>query len=134
MEEQIAAVSQYETNMVTASQTLSDEALTYLRGMGIEAAPLLQQFVDAPLDQQQRLNQVWSQLGQASTDGYKTGEDLVGAVNSSIDAAQATASGRPLQFSTELNTSSWQRTITNAINGVHVPAIVVKARLGQAAI
>jgi len=71
-QKQADAVAAYQLNMVTLSQTLSDEALAYIASLGPEAAPLIDAFVKAPLDQQQATAAVWSKLGQTSTDAFGT--------------------------------------------------------------
>ncbi|MCB7135361.1 hypothetical protein [Cellulosimicrobium marinum] len=46
-----------------------------------------------------------------------------------IEGGEATVAVRP-----SFDQASWQRAVYNTVNGLHVPAIVVQARLGQAAI
>lgn len=78
---QADAVAAYQLNMVTLSQTLSAEALAYVASLGPDAAPLIDAFVKAPLDQRQATADVWSKLGQTSTDafGSKVQQNLNGA-------------------------------------------------------
>ncbi len=70
IEASAAAVEAYQANMVTASATLSEEALNYIRSLGPAAAPLLQAYVDAPLEQKQRTAQNWATLGKTAADSY----------------------------------------------------------------
>jgi ABC-type transporter Mla subunit MlaD len=76
-----AAVSAYQQNMVTASQTLSDEALNYISSMGVEAAPLLDAFVKAPASKQGETAAIWSALGATSSNAFssKVRNDLSGS-------------------------------------------------------
>lgn len=69
-EERAQAVRDYQANMSTASQTLNTEALSYIQSLGIEAAPMLQAYINAPLEERQRLEEVWGLLGQTATDSY----------------------------------------------------------------
>jgi hypothetical protein len=82
IEAQVAAVQAFEANMVIASATLSEEALNYIRSLGPEAAPLLQAFVDAPLEQQNRTAANWATLGSTAGTNYTT--SLEGSIPSEI--------------------------------------------------
>lgn len=102
IEDQLAAVTRFEENLVAASANLSAEALDYIRGLGPEAAPLLQAFVDAPLAEKERTARNWDTLGRASSDGYAQSLDLSGVVTRKIDAAQRAADQRPISVPTRL--------------------------------
>lgn len=69
-EERAQAVKDYQANMSTISKSLNDEALSYIQSLGIEAAPMLQAYINAPLEEQQRLEEVWASLGKTATDSY----------------------------------------------------------------
>jgi hypothetical protein len=88
---QADAVAAYQLNMATLSKTLSEEALSYVASLGPDAAPLIDAFVKAPLDQQQATADVWSRLGQTSTDafGNKVQTNLNGSNFSSTVDLQA---------------------------------------------
>lgn len=66
------AITNYQANMVTASQTLSQEALNYIASLGPEAAPLLDAFVKAPLAKKQETAAVWTTLGSTSSNAFGT--------------------------------------------------------------
>ena len=133
MEAQMQAVAAFEDNLVTASSSMSAEALDYIRRMGPEAAPLLQAFIDAPLSEQQRLAGIWDQLGRVTTDHYAQSTQLGSVVDRKISEAQSVANGRPISISTMLDSTGLQSAITNVVNGLHIPAAVVRVRLGQSA-
>ncbi|ONI63904.1 hypothetical protein ALI44B_04570 [Leifsonia sp. ALI-44-B] len=65
------AVEDYQKNLSTASETLSQEALNYISSLGVDSAPLLAAFINAPADQKGRLAEIWRSLGKTSTDTYK---------------------------------------------------------------
>lgn len=81
MEASAAAINNYQTNVVAASEYLSDEALAYIQSLGPDAAPALQAFIDAPLDQKQRTANNWDAIGQTSSSAFKNKmtNDLSGA-------------------------------------------------------
>lgn len=72
IEAQAVAIQSYQANVVTATQTLSQEALNYIMSLGPEAAPLLQAYIDAPLEQKERTAANWGVLGSAAADSYTT--------------------------------------------------------------
>ena len=114
IEDQAKAVEQFERNLVTSSATLSAEALGYIRAMGPEAAPLLQAFVDAPLDQQRRTAANWDRLGRVATDGYVEGLALDTATRNAINGAQGTANSTPVQIPATLTTAGLARAVADA--------------------
>lgn len=71
-EQRAAAIEGYQANVTTASQTLNQQALNYISSLGTEAAPLLQAYIDAPLEEQQRLEGIWTTLGNAAGTSYAT--------------------------------------------------------------
>lgn len=77
LEDSVQAITDYQENMVTASQTLSQNALNYIESLGQDAAPLLQAYVDAPNGMKTRTAANWDALGSASgaayTEGLKAG-------------------------------------------------------------
>lgn len=81
MEASANAINNYQKNVVAASEYLSDEALAYIQSLGPEAAPALQAFIDAPLDQRQRTANNWDAIGQTSSGAFKgrMTNDLSGA-------------------------------------------------------
>lgn len=85
MEASAAAINNYQTNVVAASEYLSDEALAYIQSLGPDSAPALQAFIDAPLDQKQRTANNWDAIGQTSSSAFKSKmtNDLSGASFSS---------------------------------------------------
>jgi len=125
MEDQIAAVEQYEANMVTASQTLTDEALGYLQNMGVEAAPLLQAFVDAPKSEQARLAGIWDQLGQAAVGGWSDG---AAGLTDAVDDAVSTASDKAPDVEIGFSADRWgaQKAVTDAVSKVSVPILKIR--------
>lgn len=122
IEAQAAAVESFEANLVTASSNLSQEALDYIRSLGPEAAPLLQAFVDAPLEEKQRTATNWDTLGRAATDGYKQSLKLDSATSSAVSAAQRTANGNPITFKTQLQ-NDLQEQINWAATTARIPTI-----------
>jgi hypothetical protein len=70
IEDQIAATTAYQENVKTVSKSISDDALNYLLTLGDKAAPILQAYVDAPLDQQSRTAANWDSLGKTSGASY----------------------------------------------------------------
>lgn len=71
-EKQFQAIADYQSNMVTLSKTLSDEALQYVQSLGPDAAPAIDAFVKAPLDQQQQTADVWAKLGSTSATNFNS--------------------------------------------------------------
>lgn len=133
MEEQIAAVEAYEANMVQASQTLTDEALGYLQNMGVEAAPLLEAFVNAPAAEQQRLASIWDQLGQAAVTGWSDG---AAALSDATADAVTTASNNapPILFKTAVPTGALQEAADRAARSIRPPIITMRGRIGMEAV
>lgn len=64
------AVVKYQRNMGTASELLNADALAYIESLGIDAAPLLDKFVHAPLDKQAALADIWAKLGKSSGQAF----------------------------------------------------------------
>lgn len=71
-QKQFQAIADYQSNMVTLSQTLSDQALQYVESLGPDAAPAIAAFVKAPLAQQRATADVWDKLGSTSASSYNT--------------------------------------------------------------
>lgn len=122
------AVRDFETNLVTASSSLSAEALNYVRSLGPEAAPLLQAFVDAPLDQKRRTADNWDALGRAATDGYAQSLTLDKVTTDAAAKAQRQADANPINFTTRL-TSDLQEQVNWAAANVRVPPIVFAGKV-----
>lgn len=130
IEKQYEAVRAYEENMVRASSTLSEEALNYIRSLGPEAAPLLQAYIDAPLDQQTRTAENWDRVGQAATDGYRSG--LAGVTTETDDAitnAQARADARHIKMRAYLDDGDLQWQVNTAADRIRPPVVPVYARV-----
>jgi len=85
MEASAEAINNYQQNVVTASQTLSADALAYIQSLGPDSAPALQAFIDAPLDQQQRTAANWDSIGKTSSTAFssKLNADLAAATYTS---------------------------------------------------
>lgn len=133
MEDQIAAVEDYQTNMVTASQTLTDEALSYLQNMGIEAAPLLEAFVNAPKAEQERIAGIWDQLGTTAVDGFSSG--AAGLTGAAADAANtASDQAPPVTFRPDLDDSDLQWQADNAAARLRPPIVTMRGRIGLEAV
>lgn len=133
MEAQIAAVEDYQDNMVTASQTLTDEALAYLQNMGIEAAPLLEAFVNAPAAEQQRIGAIWDELGGAAVDGFTEG--AAGLTGAATDAANnASDSAPPVVFKTAIDDGPLQAAADRAAANIRPPIITMRGRIGMEAV
>lgn len=91
MEASIRATEHYQENVATASQTLSQDALNYIESLGEDAAPLLQQYVDAPKGLKARTAANWELLGRSSSDSYNQAlqngiPDRIKGTTVSIDA------------------------------------------------
>lgn len=71
LERSLRATAEYQLNIGKASKTLTQDALNYIESLGTDAAPLLQEFVDAPKGLQARTAANWNSLGRASSDAYK---------------------------------------------------------------
>ncbi|MGA1838465.1 hypothetical protein VD659_16220 [Herbiconiux sp. 11R-BC] len=100
IEKQVQAIAAYQENMVQASATLSEEALNYIRSLGPEAAPLLQAYVDAPLEQKQRTAANWGVLGAAAADSYTA--NLKAQIPSEIQGPAIKVSGDFSDFEWQL--------------------------------
>lgn len=119
IEEQIAATQKYQENMVTASSTLSQQALNYIESLGEDAAPLLQAYVDAPLDQKQRTAANWAQLGAAAASNYTT--NLKAGIPGSVPGPVVNLTAN----------DSALRAAINAQRGVEIPVKLVPTRGGN---
>lgn len=77
---QADAVAAYQQNMTALAGVLSAEALNYVASLGPAAAPLIADFVKAPLAQQQATADVWARLGSTSSSAFasKVENDLGG--------------------------------------------------------
>lgn len=126
IEEQARAVEAFESNMATASGQLSQEAMNFIRSLGPQAAPLLQAFVDAPLDQQQRTARNWDTLGRAATDGYKESLDLTAETGAEIDAANRHAAANPVRPVMRLDDSDLQYQADRAAARIRPPVVHVR--------
>ena len=133
MEAQVAAVEAFERNLVTASASLSQEALDYVRSMGPSAAPLLQAFVDAPLAQRERTAANWARVGAAASDGYDQGLNLDRATSSAVASAQRTANRAPVKFPTDLSVSGLDSAVRNAAQRAtnNAPPVFLRTKLVQ---
>lgn len=82
IEEQIKSINSYQENVKAISASVSQDALNYILSLGTDAAPIIQAFVDAPLDQQQRTAANWDSLGKQSSSAYKSAlqNDLANSV------------------------------------------------------
>lgn len=125
MERQIESVNEYQQNMETASKLLTDEALAYLQNMGVEAAPLLQSFVDAPLEERQRIAEIWDQLGRTSVSSYS------GQVSGLTDATQeavedASANADPVTIRWATNAQDAQKVVNSALAKVSSPIVKIR--------
>lgn len=133
IEKQYEAVEKYERNMVRASGYLSDEALNYVRSLGPEAAPLLEAFFDAPLEERERTAENWDKIGRATTDGYASGiAGITGATNDVLRDSREIARNNPIPVQMGLP-ARWQ--MQNDINalvwGLTAPPVQVRVRYGQ---
>lgn len=131
IEQQFRAVEQYETNMSTASQDLSAEALQYVQNMGIEAAPLLEAFVNAPADQKGRLNEIWTELGQTSTEGYDGSLEVDSKTQEAIKKSNATAKNNPVEFQWKFDASGLQNEVNQAAASIRPPVIHAQVVAGS---
>jgi len=86
--EKSAAIANYQANVATASRTLNTEALGYIQTLGADAAPLLDAYVNAPLEQKADLEKVWAQLGKAG--GASFTDDLAKNVPDSLEGPSVT--------------------------------------------
>ncbi|PPI28204.1 hypothetical protein [Rathayibacter sp. AY1B5] len=66
----VEAMNSYRANMSSLHGTISDDAYNYLVQMGADAAPLIDAYVKAPLDQQQATAAVWGTLGRTGGANY----------------------------------------------------------------
>lgn len=113
LDKSVEAIEDYQTNVKTATKSLSADALDYILSLGEDAAPLLQQYVDAPKALQKRTADNWDRLGRASASSYKSaledglprtvkGPKVVWDTNipSVVRDAQAYLDSQPLYFRT----------------------------------
>jgi len=86
--EKSAAIANYQANVAAASSTLNTEALGYIQSLGAEAAPLLDAYVNAPLEQKGDLEKVWATLGKAGGSSFT--DDLAKNVPDSLEGPSIT--------------------------------------------
>jgi hypothetical protein len=72
IEDSITATKNYQTNVKAASLTLTQDALNYIESLGEDAAPLLQEYIDAPNKLKGRTAANWDALGKASSATYNS--------------------------------------------------------------
>lgn len=135
IEEQYQAVQDFERNMVLASSQLSSEALSYIRSLGPEAAPLLQAFIDAPLKERQRTARNWDLIGSTSSTGYEAGFDKgtpARLVTEAMARARAVADRQaPIKVPTTVSTSDLQRQVNWAAAAVRPPILRYGTSVGR---
>ncbi len=124
IESERAAIVKYESNLRTASQALSGEALAYIQALGPAAAPLLQAYIDAPLAQKQRTAANWAVLGRTAKDSFIADLNLTSAVDQAVDAANAKP--RALHVRAQLDKLDLQRQAQEA--AAAIPMVNIKAR------
>lgn len=124
------AVQQFEDNLVAASANLSAEALNYIKSLGPEAAPLLQAFVDAPLEQKKRTATNWDALGRAATDGYAQSLKLSEKTATAVQAAQKRADQSPIKVRATVK-NDLQSMLDKSIWALRIPEIRVPFRAVQ---
>lgn len=124
IEAQQQAIVAFETNLTQASQDLSAEALQYVQSLGPEAAPLLQAFVDAPLEEKARTAANWDTLGKAANDGYEQSVKLDEITQKKIKAAQSTADTSPISVKTLIK-DDLARQLQSVIANVRPPTIPI---------
>ena len=116
------ALADYASNMQKAAVTLSPDALTFLEQQGTDAAStLVSAYVDGTAAQQQKLNQVWSQAGSASSANYLSG--FKGGIPSTIPGPEITATWK-------VDDSALKAAI-RAQQGVTIGVNLVDARSGK---
>lgn len=102
--EQFQAIADYQQNMVTLSSRLSDQALQYVKSLGPDAAPAIEAFVNAPLEQQNKTAEVWDKLGSTSGTSYNS------SLQSKLDAAPATKNVKVVVDLAEFNAAMAEAT------------------------
>lgn len=128
IEAQMAAVAAFESNLVAASSMMSAEALAYVQQLGPAAAPLLQEFINAPTAQRDRLNAVWTTLGSAATDGYEQGLAVTDATKTAIEEANTAAQARPIRVPMKPDDANLNNDVQRAID--RLPTYRINARVG----
>ncbi|PPF21032.1 hypothetical protein [Rathayibacter sp. AY1A7] len=68
----IQQMADYRTNMALLHGDISTDAYNYLVQMGADAAPLIDAYVKAPLEQKQATAAVWDTLGRTGGSSYNT--------------------------------------------------------------
>lgn len=124
IEAQQQAITNFEANLSASAGKLSADALAYIESLGPDAAPLLQAFADAPLDQQQRTAANWDTIGKASTQGYQSSLKIDQATTDAVSKAQSAASARPIMVTTKLS-EQLAYDVQRAISNVGEPTIRV---------
>jgi len=114
IEASITANANYLANIKTLSKQVSKDALDYVTSLGASAAPILDAFVKAPLDQQQRTAANWDSLGKASGKSYT--DALKSTVPTTVPGPQISLVGP--------STSDLQNALRNVPKNVRVPVIV----------
>jgi len=102
---QAEAVAAYQQNMVTLSSQLSADALAYVQSLGPAAAPLIQDFVNAPLDQRQATADVWNKLGATSSTAF--GSKLQSDLDASYFSTDVDLKTNPGAIQTALNSRNY---------------------------
>lgn len=79
----IKATQDYQSNVSELARMGNADALGYIESLGADAAPLLQQFVDAPKSQQNRLIRLWASLGKDASSSFNTAlqDGIPGSIN-----------------------------------------------------
>lgn len=99
----VAGIERYNENLTAASKTLSSEALDYIRSLGVESAPLLDAYVNAPASKKAEIERIWAANGKAAADGYA--RELEANIPSEVKGPKVT-----------LDTSGWATAVQNAVD------------------
>lgn len=68
----VKAVEEYEGNIGRIAQKGNQAALNYVESLGVDAAPLLEEFVHAPAAKQGELIALWAKLGKSATSSFNS--------------------------------------------------------------
>lgn len=73
LQQKVTAIKNYQANLSIASGQMSQDAREYLVSLGTDAAPLLNEFVHAPLNQRDKIAADWDMLGKVARGQFVNG-------------------------------------------------------------
>ena len=114
IEKSIAATNAYLVNVKSVAGFVSAEALNYVKSLGVSAAPILAEFVAAPLAMKERTAANWDQLGRTSGAGYTAG--LGAAIPETINGPRVRLYVDSQDFDKQMRTLTSAREVEIKVN------------------